>query len=151
MKVTSAAELIKLVAFKRVVVFGAGVHRRDGALGQELPAPRDDGNPTGQLLVATNDKRITVRYQMLVSDEHVVVEYDAGAVFEKLESFEASSEAVEDFVTNVGLMLLFPYMRQGVADLTQRVGHTVSLGLVTPGSLKIQSLDDSVPLPLSAE
>lgn len=74
-------------------------------------------------------RELGVRVEFTAEHPDWRVYLDVAAEYEADESFEASAEAMTDFAEKVGIMALYPYIREAVGNMTQR---TVGVSLVLP-------------------
>ncbi|GAA1490493.1 hypothetical protein [Brachybacterium sacelli] len=79
---------------------------------------------------------IGVRIEFTASQETWRVSLDVSAEFEANEAFVASEAARVDFADKVGVMTLYPYIRETVGNLTQRtVGTSFLLPTIRQGDV----------------
>lgn len=79
------------------------------------------------------------RVLMTVRTPTLLVRVDAAAMYASEVPLEVSDEVLVDFGDNVAIMTLFPYMRQAVTDLGQRLGEQVVLPVLPRGVLSFTS------------
>lgn len=83
---------------------------------------------------------IGVRIEFTASHETWRVSLDVSAEFEAQEPFVASEEARVDFANKIGVMALYPYIREIVGNLTQRtVGTSFLLPTIRPGDVSFSA------------
>lgn len=82
--------------------------------------------------------RLSVRLELGVGQVHV----DAAATYVANEEFTMGEPASLEFANEVGVMALLPYIRQAIADLTQKVfGNVVLLPVVQRGAIQFTRND----------
>lgn len=87
-----------------------------------------------------NGPSIGVRIEFTASHETWRIFLDVSAEFEAQEPFLASEEARVDFANKIGVMALYPYIREAVGNLTQRtVGTSVVLPTIRPGDVSFSA------------
>lgn len=83
---------------------------------------------------------IGVRIEFTASHETWRIFLDVSAEFEARESLVASEEARVDFANKVGVMVLYPYIRETVSNLTQKiVGTSVVLPTIRQGDISFSA------------
>lgn len=69
---------------------------------------------------------------------------DAAVNYKTAVPVQLDREALLDFANRIGVMALLPYLRQAIADLSQRVlGEVVLMPVIPPGGL-VFTMDDAV-------
>ena len=91
--------------------------------------------------------RADYRIAMTVRTPVLVARIDAAAMFASETALDVSDEILIDFGDNVALMTLFPYLRQAVTDLSQRLGQALILPVLPRGALSFAPVvaDDETP------
>ncbi len=139
----SLAGLLANVELDRVEVFELRARRRDGGF-DDLPVAEDVDDEqilAGQvglglhLMLQTTDTEMAVR--VIGSFEHLASAYtvDLAAIYAMREPSKIDELAVKPFIEQVAMMALFPYIRQHLHDLSQRLGHPVTLPLLRAGTV----------------
>lgn len=83
---------------------------------------------------------IGVRIEFTASHETWQISLDVSAEFEAQKPFVASEAARVDFANKVGVMVLYPYIREAVGNLTQRtVGTSFVLPTIRQGDIGFSS------------
>ena len=81
-------------------------------------------------------RSLGVRIEFSASQENWRVSLDVAAEFEADEAFMASEAGRTDFADKVGVMTLYPYIREAVGNLTQRtVGTSFILPTIRQGQI----------------
>lgn len=114
--VASIEELVQLTELDDIVYFELWA-ARDAALG-ELTEP--DLHPI-KISERHDDERIEVRCMVEVEAPSVRYRVDAAAQFLLAEAVQIDEEIVQEFVERVGVMAVYPYLREGVHDLASRL------------------------------
>ncbi|UYG15748.1 hypothetical protein BRM3_08830 [Brachybacterium huguangmaarense] len=96
----------------------SAVINEDWSSESELPT---DAEPEFYLKHIVSDREFSARLRTRMDMGIGVVIVDASATYTFTENIAVSKGAAEEFVNRVAVMALLPYIRQAVADLTQRV------------------------------
>lgn len=116
-----------------------------------LQEGRVDVEPTYTLgtMVADNRESFLLRVKVEFSSEvgHFTAEVAAEYVVTSSDRIELPNALLTDFANEVGIMVLLPYLRQAIADLTQRVfGQPLLMPIMQRGELFFGSRSgDSAP------
>jgi len=140
--VTDLEEAVSLLEFEDVVVYEARAQRRDGGFEDLIEDTTNDeghGELRIDLLVQDSDQWLAVRAQCVTGSAEAVVTYDAAVVYRKAEPMKMDTATTTAFITRVGLMTLYPFLREGVHQASSRVGTTpIKLGLLKAGQANVQ-------------
>lgn len=66
------------------------------------------------------------------------IRVDAAALYAADASFEASDDVLLDFGDDVAIMAMYPYVRQAISDLGQRLGDSVVLPMLQRGAITFE-------------
>jgi hypothetical protein len=142
--VSDLKEAVSLLEFVDIIVYQTRGQRRDGGFGDLLEdGTNDQGN--GQLrvdlLVNDGPEIMAIRAQCVTSSADVVVSYDAAVLYRKAEPVALDPATTEAFITNVGVMTLYPFIREGVHEVSSRLGFPIKLGLIKREETGVQLKD----------
>lgn len=148
----AALDLLELRGFR---TFGVSGRRRDGGY-DDVPPPEegaelaDEVEPKSremQINFQEDAGRISVRVRIELDAPMCVVEVDMTVLYSKSEPFMMTPEVKAEFVQGVALMNLWPFIRQHVFDVSQRLDATTTIGLLRSGAghlvLKTPAADES--------
>lgn len=122
-------------------------HKLDIAPGTDL---EEDPRFEMHMQTRVDDGEIGVRVDLLVHTALGDIQVIAAADYIN-EGPKPSEEVEQRFATEVGVMALFPYLRQAVADLTQRVfGTSLLMPLIKREDLTSTKVDEGTPSALEA-
>jgi len=105
--VATAAELVGLVELEDVIFYNVTSARRDEP-GPEQPSQ------VMQVFVQHDGPRLEVRVQVQVDTEDGRYLVDVSARFTTWETMVASDEVKQEFVERVGVMTVYPYIRETI-------------------------------------
>lgn len=90
-----------------------------------------DVSPAYELSFSTSEQkkafRVRLRTTLELGDGEVIVDGAIEYVLKESETSDYSQDVLLEFAQDVGLMALLPFVRQAIADLTQRVFGTALL------------------------
>lgn len=135
-EITAYVDVIDLVELDKITVFELSGHRRDGMFDGIDPvdpdAPDDPINisPSIRVMFREQDEWIAVRARMEHEAKHYLASVDLAVSYRKSEPFRLSDGIKAEFIQNLALINLFPYLRQHFADITSRIGYHRQLGLI---------------------
>lgn len=112
---------------------------------EEVP---ESGNLDLQLEMQFRHASDTLSFRLratVVADVAEVAVVVAGH-YQSEEEFEISPTAIEEFANKVAFMAMFPYVRESVSDLFNRIGLTVNLPIMRQDSYSF-SFEDSSETP----
>jgi len=140
--ITDLSEAASLLEFENVVVYEARGQRRDGGF-EDLIEDTTNAEGKGQLrmdlLVQDGNEGLAIRAQCVTGSADAVVTYDAAVVYRKAEPMSMDTATTTAFITSVGLMTLYPFLREGVHQVSTRLGVTpIRLGLLRAGQADVQ-------------
>lgn len=125
-------EAVSLLDFQDVIYYELRGQRRDGFDDLADFEGDPDRPPKWELNVLTSDasSSLAVRGQLKTEGEMAVVQVDVAVVFAKHEEFSLPESVRDAFLVNVGLMTLFPYLRESVHELSTKLGESLRLSLL---------------------
>lgn len=127
--VGSAAELLQDVGLNiegvHFYLLSAEVH--EVAADEDAPTPVDEIQPRYGLKIRHEGAEIGIRVSVVLELGVGVIKVDASVNYVANEVVAMTEATRLDFANNVGLMAVLPYIRQAVADLSQRVFDDVVL------------------------
>lgn len=109
------------------------------------PDAHSDDDPRFEITMQTrvDDGELGVRVELQVDTPYGEIQVIAAADY--INNGPSPSEAVEQrFATEVGVMVLIPYLRQAVADLSQRVfGTSLLMPIIKREDITSTRVDDA--------
>lgn len=139
--VTDLHEAVSLLDFADVIVYETRGQRRDGGFDDLLEDNTNDqgnGELRMDVLVQDGPEGMAIRAQCITSSADVVVSYDAAVVYRKAEPLRLDGATTSAFIVNVGLMTLYPFLREGVHEVSARLGFPIKLGLLKRGETEVR-------------
>lgn len=132
--VTSAAELLQVgVDLVDVQCYAVSAEIDEESEASEIPG---DVEPSYSLRIRHDGAELGVRLAARMYLGVGTVLADFAATYQAVEPIQTDEAMRLDFATNIGVMALIPYIRQAIADLTQRVfGQVVLLPIVQRGEI----------------
>lgn len=138
--VESAAELLEFLTLDEVNFNELRAKRRDVVEGEEIEDPT--------IRVYVRDTHPTLFVRCVVEAKSPDGEYcvDAIARFSIADEVEISEEVAHEFVERVGVMAVYPFVREAMSNLSTRLGggHML-LGLFRPGRVEMAPLSTREP------
>lgn len=156
--IDDAATVLELIDLRGFRTFELSGRRRDGSFVDVDPPAEDAETVTHiepidremQLFVSEDLGRASVRIRTEVEAPMCVVVVDMAVLYTKSDPFMMGEGAKEAFVQRLAIMNLWPFVRQHVADVSQRLDAGTTLGIIRPGGqlvLEKQALDADAPDP----
>lgn len=110
---------------------------------EELSAKRiatADGQPSN--LLSVNATRRPDRIEVVCGVDHTTVDaiyrVVTRAIFRAADAFQVADPTMTAFVQQVGIMTVYPFLREAVRDLSVRVGaEPALLELIRPGQIQL--------------
>jgi len=142
--ITSAAELISDIG---VTIQSINFFNLTAELNEEEAATRaEEISPSYGLRVRTEGNELSVRLATTLEVGLGKIIVDAAVTYTLDADAEYSEEVRLEFANEVGIMALLPYVRQAIADLSQRVfGEIVLMPVMPRGSLWFSVDDRDLP------
>jgi len=110
---------------------------------RESPALEAESEQEMSALVRREAGVLETRFRMTVRTRDAEMRSDVGAVFSSSEGHEVAAEAVGEFINQVGIMVVYPYLREGVFTSASRLGVSPPvLDLVRRGEISFSSEPD---------
>lgn len=132
--IDDVTELVELVKLKDIFFIELRAARREGT---HLPAPEHDVPVENLVLQRVTDSEIEVRLVSTVQNELAQFSADVMVQYSKLEEFDVTEHALQEFTRRVGLMAGYPYIREAISDLSTKLRTpTVTLSMVRPEGIK---------------
>lgn len=104
----------------------------------------EHGEPegSGMAISARGDSDwVEVRCRMTVQTEEADLVVDRSAMFRHAEPLEVGSDTVREFIEKVGVMTVYPYLREGVFTLASNLGISAPvMALMRAGSIRVDEL-----------
>lgn len=135
--VTDARELLDLAELTDIVFYEVGARRTTDA---------DEDSVAIQIALRREELVLEVRCRATVTGAGGEYLTDASAVFTLRESITASDDAITEFVERVGVMTVYPYLRESISQSAAKLGlERPILKLLRPGEVHI-TVDATEPL-----
>lgn len=82
-----------------------------------------------------------VRCRMTVQTEDADLAVDRSAMFRHTEPLDVGSDTVREFIEKVGVMTVYPYLREGLSTLANNLGVSAPvMALMRAGSVRVGEL-----------
>jgi hypothetical protein len=143
--VASAADLLPLVELTAITTYEVG-----GRRGEEKPddAGSSESSDDFQIKVRLSDSDLETRARVRVDSAQAELIADVSATYTFTEPLELSREVVGEFVERVGVMSVFPYLREAIHTTASRLGVDAPvLGLLRAGSFRLNISEDGDEAP----
>ncbi|MCX2965611.1 hypothetical protein [Gordonia aquimaris] len=106
-------DLLELVELTDVRFYESAAKRRlDGS---------ERGDDTFRVAVRHDDQELEIRCRTRIESDAATFIADAGAVYQLTEPVEISPQALETFVGRVGVMAVYPFLREAVSQGAARL------------------------------
>lgn len=104
------------------------------------PEPDESGEQTIAVRTAIRKRPDAVDYRVEVEVQRFgrTMRADAAAMYSAPGPFEAAPDVLYDFGDNVAMMAVYPYLRQAISDLAQRLGDQVVLPILSRGAVSFR-------------
>jgi len=142
-EVESVVDLVQLVELSEF--------RTYRLVGQRA-ATTDERQPSQSLsvLAGGDSTHIECRVRMLLATEHADLEADIGAVYTIAEPVALTSAVVAEFIERVGVMAVFPFLREAVFTTASRLGVPAPVvGILRAGEARVEFDEDATWPPRS--
>jgi hypothetical protein len=139
--VSDLREAANLLEFVDVTVYESRGQRRDGGFGDLVEDSTDDegkGQLQIEILISDGPEVLAVRAQSTTTSADVVVSYDAAAVYRKAEPIALDPATSRAFITNIAIMTLYPFLREGVHEVSSRLGFPIKLSMLRAADVGLQ-------------
>lgn len=140
--ITETRDLLGVLELEEIKFYGLSaesLNSADAATdddGEGLEKSEDESRPVEFLTAHRFDPEgADYRIHMTVRTATLIVRVDAAAMYASETHLDVSDEILIDFGDNVAIMTLFPYLRQAITDLSQRLGEPVVLPVLPRGVL----------------
>jgi hypothetical protein len=102
--------------------------------------------PTPDIAVKVSETSLETRMRLEVTTESAVLFSDMAVVYSLSEPLELAQDVVREFVERVGIMAVFPFVRESVFATAARLTVTPPvLGLLRAGSLSTGTMVEAQP------
>lgn len=147
------SETLRTISIQEMVeqlnLVGITFYEVSSRLREEEPANSDDSadeEPSDESLDAIWNVRIRhegpqfgVRLRLHVQDDSVEIVVDVAAEYESGETLAIEKATVQEFVNNVSLMQLYPFIRESVMTMSAKVsGQSLLLPVFQRGEITMQ-------------
>lgn len=128
-RVDSAAELLEHTELAEIRTYA-------------LSAERHDSQETEQANIAvsvrTEPAWLETRCRLTLATDDATLVVDRSAIFTHRAPIEASDTAIREFVERVGVMSVYPYLREGVFTLAGNLGVSAPvMALIRAGQVRL--------------
>lgn len=141
-QLTSVGELLELSDIR-----GIEFHEISAKRSPDFSGPAGDGTDYAvkfDLSDMTTPTELHVRCRATLSLETSTFVIDVSAAYEYSEPCEYSPEIRQEFVERVGMMSVYPFIRQNIHALSVQIGETpVLLPILRANSIKLVRQEDS--------
>lgn len=136
--VTDVAELVNLVQLSDIFLVELRAARLEDT---RLPTPEKEIPVANQIFQRTTESEIEIRLISTVENELARFSADVVVQYTKLEEFDATDDALQDFTRRVGLMAGYPYIREAISDLSTKLRTpTITMSIVRPDDIKFSPI-----------
>ena len=127
--VSDARDLLDLAELTDIVFYEVGARRATDSA---------DSEPTIQIALRREETSIEVRCRAHVVGSGGAYTTDASAVFSLSEQIAVSDDALTEFVERVGVMTVYPYLRESITQSAAKLGlERPILKLLRPGDVHV--------------
>lgn len=143
-RVSTAAEMLDVgVDIESVQFFNLHAEVNEGV---EAPNDEQEVSPTYGLKLRHEGNELGIRVSITIDLVGAKIVVDAAVNYVTAELLDMEEATFLDFANNVGVMALLPYLRQAIADLSQRViGEVILMPIIPRGGLTFSSEDAVSP------
>jgi len=136
--VESVEELLQMVELDDIIYYGVTAVRR------EQPGGPEDPTESTQLFVLHEGVRLEVRCRVVVETLDAAYQVDVASRFELQHPVEITEDVRQLFVEKVGLMAVYPYVRETITESAAklRLGQPL-MKLLRSGQVNITPLPPS--------
>lgn len=135
--VVDLVQLVELTEFRSYRLLGERVPDAEGRTETQSLSVLAGGDST----------HIECRVRMELQTEHANLEADIGAVYTTPEPVEMPAAVVAEFIERVGLMAVFPFLREAVFTTASRLGVPPPVvGILRAGEASVE-FDESASWP----
>jgi hypothetical protein len=141
---SEVAELVSRVRLLDVSFHELRAKRADGKVAESEPVPI---RPVYEFAIETSSEGDSFRLRLRVTSASTVglIVAEVGSEYESVDQHPVpphGDPVLLEFANEVGIMVLLAYLRQAVADLTQRVfGTPLLMPVISPGDLVFSAED----------
>ena len=137
--VATAADLLPLVELTAITTYEISGQRV-----AEAEASVQEVGDDFQVMVRLGAQDLETRGRVRVQTSQAVLIADVSATYTFSEPVDLSSDVVGEFVERVGVMAIFPYLREAVHTTASRLGVDAPvLGLLRAGNFRISADDEA--------
>lgn len=142
--VVGAVDALELVT---VEFYGVEARRNEDYEPTEGFEPTDE--PGGDLAIRTayreRDGGLDFRVSITLEEPWARIEADGAVIYSAAEGTQFAPEAVKEFGEMVAAMTIFPYLREAVASISDRIGFRLTLPMVNRGVIEFAVSDEVTP------
>lgn len=134
-------ELLELADLTRIVTYALSAHRVQNQI-----ESMEDATQELQAQTRFDGRHLEARFVLRFQAPNVDYVADIGGIFETRETVELGHEVIVDFLSKIGVMAVFPYLREAVSGLGARLGAQVPvIGLLRLGDITFSTPDGPDP------
>lgn len=130
-QIATVEQAVAALEFERVDYYRLGIERISAT------TQKQDGTLNMAFRIRQRTDGLDFRCRLRVSSESARIIVDAAAVFRASGPVLVERPVAERFGEQVGLMTLFPFLREAAADLARRLDLRVSLPLLKHGEIRL--------------
>lgn len=137
--VTSAADLLQISELTSVLT-----HEVRGRRAPDAAAVEAYGESVPEVGARYGDTYLETRMRLQVEGEGVLILADMSAVYTHSEEVDLEMDALREFVERVGIMSVYPFVRESIFTTAARLGVSPPvLGLIRPGTFRLGEMGAS--------
>lgn len=128
-RVGSAAELLDHTELSEIRTYALSADRHES----------QDAEPANVTVSVRTDREwLETRCRLTLATDDATLVVDRSAIFSHREPIEASDPAIREFVEKVGVMSVYPYLREGVFTLASHLGVSPPvMALIRAGQVRL--------------
>jgi hypothetical protein len=136
LKITETKELLGVLELDDIKFYEFAALALDQAAEDSEARGEDETGPVQfRTAFRFESRSADYRVEMTVRGQSVIARVDAAAMYASAVELDVADEILVDFGDNVAMMTLFPYLRQAITDLGQRLGEPMILPVLPRGAL----------------
>ncbi|GAA1993358.1 SecB-like chaperone SecBL [Isoptericola halotolerans] len=140
-RIEDVRELLELADLTQIVTYALSAKRVQNQI-----ETMDDAEQELQAQTRYDGKHLEARFALRFHAPNVDYFADIGGIFETPETVELADNVVPEFLSKIGVMAVFPYLREAVSGLGARLGAQVPvIGLLRLGDITFSAPDGSDP------
>lgn len=138
LSVVNIADLAAMVELRDIAFFEVHAERSDAEISSDDAEIETPVNIDIQVQERHAETQIEVRCKLRAEDRQARYTVDAAARYEVAWPVQLSAELMREFVERVGVMAVYPYLREALQDLASKLRLDAPvLGLLRPGGVSL--------------